>query len=233
MGFSVSMVIQTHNECLELRCLLDTINQQKHVKTPEIIVVDHGSEDDTSRFAQERGCRFIPIGDQQMEETNAMNLGAEAAHGEILVFTVGHAMPLRDDWLKCGTEHFRAPLVGGVFAPALPDANAGLADCLYCWPMYAIAKLRQAHRVDSPTIARFATANLAIRRFHWKEHPFSVGFGLETQMTEWISWMMSRGFDFFEDVRFAVRYTLGLNWMDLKQQILMQAQANRVHLRLS
>jgi len=233
MGSSVSVVIQTRNEFIDLKCLLDAIKQQQHIAPPEIVVVDQGSEDQTARLARTYGCRLIQAGDQEMDRTNAMNLGAEAARGEILVFTVGHALPLRDDWLKCGTEHFSAPLVGGVFAPALPHHDASLADCLYCWPMYTIALMRQAHRLNSPTMAKFATANLAIRRCHWKEHPFAVGLGIEQQMTEWITWMMGHGLDFFEDVRFAVRYTMGLDWMDLKQQILIQTHARRPNMRLS
>lgn len=225
MPFKVSVIIQTHNDDQGLEDLFCALAAQKNVEAPEVIVADHGSVDNTVDIALEHGVRVLRVGDDDPRRSMGLNSGAEAAKGETLIFTTGRSLPLRDDWLSNGIRHFSQPLVGGVFAPVLPHASSSLADHLYCWPFYVLSRMRNAHRVDSGSLAKFATANIALRRSDWRRHPFTVGLGPERQMEEWIAWMIGQGYDFFEDFRFSVRYPFELDMDNLKDRWLGHIQS--------
>ncbi len=80
----VSVIIPTRNEEKNIEeCLINILRQS--YKRKEVIVVDGGSTDRTKKIAKKYGVRILqeipPRG-----PANARNIGAEAAHGEILFF---------------------------------------------------------------------------------------------------------------------------------------------------
>jgi glycosyltransferase involved in cell wall biosynthesis len=97
---SCSIVIRTLNEGRYLEQLLQTIAAQDYPGgLVEVIIVDSGSTDDTLAIAQRKGCRILHIDREVFSFGRSLNLGAEAATGEILVFISGHCVPVDKQWL--------------------------------------------------------------------------------------------------------------------------------------
>lgn len=97
----VSIIIRTLNEEKYLNELLFSINNQKCDDFEiEIIVVDSGSTDNTLKIASDYGCNIKYIEKSNFSFGKSLNIGCEAASGEILVFISGHCIPLNEVWLK-------------------------------------------------------------------------------------------------------------------------------------
>ena len=83
---SLSIIIPARNEALNLPHLLSSLKRQiRH----EIIVVDDDSDDDTARVAQSFGARVVsagPLPSDMSGKAWACWQGAQASHGDILVF---------------------------------------------------------------------------------------------------------------------------------------------------
>lgn len=106
----VSIIIRTLNEARYLDELLSAIEQQ-HIdgQNYEVILVDSGSTDDTLKIAARHGCRILHIGREQFSFGRSLNMGCEAAQGEILVITSGHCVPTDGYWL----QRLCQPILGG------------------------------------------------------------------------------------------------------------------------
>lgn len=77
---SISAIIPTWNEAPWLPSVLARLESQPAIT--EIIVADNDSEDDTAAIARSRGCAVVRGGRPGV----GRNAGAEAAHGEVLLF---------------------------------------------------------------------------------------------------------------------------------------------------
>ena len=97
----LSIIIRTLNEARHLDSLLSRIAEQQ---TPglghEVIVVDSGSTDDTLAIAERHGCRVLHISRDEFSFGRSLNMGCEAARGDILVITSGHCVPTDAHWLQ-------------------------------------------------------------------------------------------------------------------------------------
>lgn len=111
----VSVIIPTLDEADNLRKLLPALERQETDFEVEIIVIDSGSKDATLDVCREFGVRTKEIPPGTFDHGRTRQEAAGLASGEILVFTVGDALPSDDRWL--------ANLVG----PALEDEN--VAGC--------------------------------------------------------------------------------------------------------
>lgn len=95
-----SIVIRTYNESTYLSELLRAIHEQEsQLVKYEIIIVDSGSTDGTLEIAEQFGCRITHIKKSDFTFGRSLNLGCEAARGDILVFVSGHCVPASTDWL--------------------------------------------------------------------------------------------------------------------------------------
>jgi rhamnosyltransferase len=100
-GVQATIVIRTLNEARYLDELLDSIaNQETDGLCFEVVLVDSGSSDDTVRIAQRRGCRILHINREEFSFGRSLNLGCDAALGDILVITSGHCIPCDKLWLQ-------------------------------------------------------------------------------------------------------------------------------------
>jgi len=75
----------------------------------EIVLVDSGSKDATLNIAKSRGARILEINRDEFSFGRSLNIGCEAATGEVLVFISGHCIPTSEEWLSLLIE----PLFNG------------------------------------------------------------------------------------------------------------------------
>jgi len=104
----VSIIIRTLNEGRYLDDVLKTIHDQRYpVTLLEVLIVDSGSTDDTLAIAERHGCKILNILREDFSFGRSLNLGCDAARGEILVFISGHCVPVDGNWLSSLVAPFR------------------------------------------------------------------------------------------------------------------------------
>lgn len=98
----VSVVVRALNEEKWLGKALAACRSQTLVKGRqiELILVDSGSTDATVSIAREHGARIVHIAKEEFTFGRSLNVGCEAARGEILVFISAHCIPMTDAWLE-------------------------------------------------------------------------------------------------------------------------------------
>src|SRR5205823_1365971 len=106
----ISIIIRCYNEEEHIGRLLSGIIQQTQ-QDFEIIVVDSGSTDATLSIASRYPVKVVHIAPQDFSFGRSLNMGCEAAGGEILVFASAHVYPLYDDWLEKIARPFADPKV--------------------------------------------------------------------------------------------------------------------------
>ena len=96
----ISVIIRTLNEGRHLDELLAAIaSQDTRGLGVEVIIVDSGSTDATLDIAARRGCRILHISREEFSFGRSLNIGCEAARGDLLAITSGHCVPTGPDWL--------------------------------------------------------------------------------------------------------------------------------------
>jgi len=97
----VSVVIRTLNEVKYLEELLMAIEAQELPGAGyEVIVVDSGSSDGTLKIAERHSCRILHITREDFSFGRSLNVGCEAAEGDVLVIISGHCVPADEHWLQ-------------------------------------------------------------------------------------------------------------------------------------
>jgi len=128
----ISVVISSRNEAENLTDTVACLLENPHGAGFEIVVVDDGSNDGSGeakarRFAGDPRVRVLRA--EGLGVARARNLGAKAAHGEILVFLDGHC------WCPPGwLERLSAPLADprvGLTGPAFADLVSDDGACGY------------------------------------------------------------------------------------------------------
>lgn len=97
-----SIVIRTLNEAVHLDELLHSIAGQEAQNGLqwEVVLVDSGSTDGTLEIAARHSCRILHITREQFSFGRSLNMGCEAAKGEIIVMISGHCVPTDKHWLQ-------------------------------------------------------------------------------------------------------------------------------------
>ncbi|MHB1245451.1 MAG: FkbM family methyltransferase [Sulfuriferula sp.] len=96
---SVSVVIPTLNAGNEFRLLLRKLRAQRGFRELEIVVIDSGSLDGTVEIARAAGCNVVEIPPEDFSHSATRNKGADASHGDYLLFMVQDAYPIGDYWI--------------------------------------------------------------------------------------------------------------------------------------
>lgn len=110
---SVTVVIPTRDRAGELRECLESVAFQDYPDDRlEVIVVDDGSKDDTLSLLSGYPCTVIPL-EESRGQSYCRNIGASAAHGEVLAFLDSDCVATRS-WLRELTLPFQWEEVAAV-----------------------------------------------------------------------------------------------------------------------
>jgi len=125
-----SIIIRTLNESLHLETLLKSIEAQRVDSINyEVVLVDSGSTDGTLDIAERYGCRIQHITREEFSFGRSLNIGCQAAIGDILVIISGHCVPTDANWL----QRICQPILGNqaeyVYGRQLGGSESYLSEC--------------------------------------------------------------------------------------------------------
>ncbi len=172
----VSVVVRALNEEKWLgqalaACKSQTLAEGRQI---ELILVDSGSTDATVPIAREHGARIVHIRKEDFTFGRSLNVGCEAARGEILVFMSAHCIPMTDAWL----ERLIRPIEDGL-CDYTYGRQAGHAASRFSERQVFAHYFGETSRL--PQQGFFCNnANSAIRADVWRRHRFDEAVtGLE------------------------------------------------------
>lgn len=162
---NVSIVIRALNEAEHLPRLLEGIAAQNRV-ADEVILVDSGSTDGTVAIAERAGCKVVHIPPSDFSFGRALNVGCEAAKGDVLVFASAHTYPLDSDWLGNLVEPFGENRVALSYGSQRGDSRSTFSETQLLRGWFPEQNdLDQ----DNPFCNN---ANCAVRRDIWQRIPY-------------------------------------------------------------
>ena len=170
-----SIIIRTYNEERYLPRVLEAIRQQELKDlSSETIVVDSGSTDSTRSIAEAQACNIVHISRDEFTFGRSLNLGCEAAQGDLLVFISGHCVPTNGHWL----QRLVSPLSQGAVAFAYGRQIGGKAS------NFSECQVFKKYYPDTSHVPQDGffcnNANAAILRSTWGEFRFDEDLtGLE------------------------------------------------------
>ena len=94
----ISIIIRCYNEEKFIGRLLEGIQQQTETEY-EIIAVDSGSTDHTREIIAKYPVTLLSIPKADFSFGRSLNIGCDAASGDILVIVSAHVYPMYQDWL--------------------------------------------------------------------------------------------------------------------------------------
>lgn len=119
MSPSVSIVLPTLNERQYIRDCLDTLSGQRGADVREILVVDGGSTDGTRAIIQRYGGCVRLVDNPRVTAAAAMNIGIEAAVGDVIVRADAHTV-YADDYVSRSVEVLEETGAANVGGPMVP-----------------------------------------------------------------------------------------------------------------
>ncbi|MDH4228540.1 MAG: glycosyltransferase [Nitrospirota bacterium] len=160
----VSVIIRCKNEVADIGGVLCAVASQKVDFAYEVIAVDSGSTDGTlellknfsQKFPQKFPLRVIQISPASFTFGYSLNVGCEAAKGDVLLALSAHVYPRHSRWLAAHARHFSDPRVA---ATCVGEKTAGVIH------QDAAAFLANPH-------AGCDSANGGYRAELWRRRPF-------------------------------------------------------------
>lgn len=168
----VGVVIRTLNESELIGRCLETLQRQQGDFELDVVVVDSGSKDATVEIADAHGARIINLPAQDFDYSRALNVGVEAARGDVVVSLSAHAIPLDDEWLRSMMAPFRDPSVAGVASRQVPWPGAPWQEVHRL--SHQFGQTARLYRGEDERDIVFSNAASAIRRAVWQQHPFTL-----------------------------------------------------------
>ena len=182
---SISIVIRALNEAQHLPALFSGLLRQT-VQPDEVILVDSGSSDDSIAIARAHGARIVTIQSDKFSFGRALNIGCEAATGEILVFVSAHVYPFDELWLEKLVAPFDTPNTALVYGRQTGDASSKFSE------IQLMRKWFPTDSVDDQQHPFCNNANCAVRKSWWEKHRYDEALtGLED--LDWANRVMIEG----------------------------------------
>ena len=121
---TASVVICTYNGSRTLRTTLEAMQRIEYSRM-EVIVVDDGSSDDSAAIAKEFDVRLVRTANRGL--SNARNVGAAAASGDIVAYLDDDAWP-DPHWLQYLADTFERTGCGAAGGPNVPPPAGVVAE---------------------------------------------------------------------------------------------------------
>lgn len=179
----VSIVIPTKNGGVLFQEVLTKIKEQEFCGSIEIIVIDSGSDDDTTHFAKSMGAKVVSVPPQTFNHGITRNQGIEVSTGNVVVLMTQDAVPGDKHLIHNLVSAFEDAYVAGSYARQLPrdDADIFTKRNLNNWltgrsesevrQLTDMTDYRSMTPIDRYKFCNFDNVCSAIRRCVWEEMP--------------------------------------------------------------
>ena len=117
---AVSIVIRCRDEAAHLGAVLERVLAQRDAPPFEVVALDSGSTDGTLELLARHPVRTERLAGEGWSYGRALNAGARAARGAVVVYLSAHCCPLPADWLARLVEPFDDPAVVATFGRQVP-----------------------------------------------------------------------------------------------------------------
>jgi glycosyltransferase involved in cell wall biosynthesis len=214
----VTVAVRTLNEGDSLQSLLSDVVAQQFAGEIELVVIDNNSTDHTRDIARDFGAEIVRLPREEFSYPRSMNLGVEAASFDSVFLTVGHANLSNDQLLRAGTCYFNQPgtEVVGVFAHALPGANASRTELLLALGNKSLLKRQQ---VVKGGLGVLAATGAMISKSAWRElGTFDERYQTGGEDGAMAKAMLSAGYKLIDEPLLSVHHTHGLGPIDTAKQ---------------
>ena len=158
---SVSLVVRCFNEEQHIGRLLEGVLQQT-VRDVELVVVDSGSTDGTLSIVSRYPVKLLSIKPEDFSFGRSLNLGCEAATGDIIAIASAHVYPTYQDWL----ERLIAPFADARVALAYGSQRGN--DSSHFSEQQLLRKWFPNESIPNQQHPFCNNANSAIRRSLWQ-----------------------------------------------------------------
>jgi rhamnosyltransferase len=181
---SVSIVVRARDEAGRIARCLELVRAQRLQRpAPELIVVDNQSADATGDIARRSGARVLSMSRDAFSFGGALNIGAAAASGEVVVALSADAFLSDPDWLERLIAWFEDPGVACASGDRFGPAGEPL-------PAPVVQDLELARRYPAWGYSNGAGG---FRAQLWRERPFREDLpGCEDK--EWARHWLSAGY---------------------------------------
>jgi rhamnosyltransferase len=162
----VTAVIRAYNEERHIGRLLSGLERQTQ-QPDEIVVVDSGSSDATVDIATHYGARIVTIRKEDFSFGRSLNLGCDAAEGDLLLNVSAHVYPVYDTFVEHMARPFEEdPKVGIAYGRQVGDHRTKYSESrvmLKWFPTKSISN--QDHPFSN-------NANCMVRKSLWQKFPY-------------------------------------------------------------
>lgn len=215
-----SIVIRSHNEERHIGRLLDGIQRQQLPADiqVEVIVVDSGSIDSTTAIAAMMGAKIIHIKKEDFTFGRALNVGCQAAKGDILLFASAHVYPYYKDWIEKMLLPFKDKKVALVYGRQIGNEITRFSEheIFAKWFPYA-----SNYDQNSPFCNN---ANCAILKSLWTEQHYDEKLtGLED--LDWANKIHRKGWKIVYEAEASIVHVHEESWAKIKNRYEREAIA--------
>ncbi|MGA1869994.1 MAG: glycosyltransferase [bacterium] len=168
----ISIIIRTKNERALIRETLDGILRQDFDGEYEIIIIDSGSTDGTVELTKKYPVRLVQMPEGSFTYGRALNLGAEMAHGEIMVNLSAHTLPSNTQWLAHLTFGFSDPEVAAIYGKQISIKEKNPYEARQFEKFFGNKDIKFKKTTHDVKKIHFSNANCALRKSIWKRFKF-------------------------------------------------------------
>ncbi len=181
-----SIIIRAYNESKHLGRLLEGIRSQT-IASPQVILVDSGSTDDTVKIAEKNHAHVVHIQPDEFSFGRSLNLGIERAQSEFLVICSAHVYPVYPDWLEKLITPLQDQKTALTYGKQRGTKKSHFSEQQIFHSWYPDSSInKQAHPFCN-------NANAALKRSFWEGHRYNETIPALEDL-DWAKWAHDQGY---------------------------------------